>query len=174
MDLLQDPPRFSVRDDAWNIFTAFHARLPVNASKNASVHNCVLSGAHSIRGRVERSVLSDSVIVADGATVTDSVIMPNVYIGPNARISKAIVGPNANIMGGVEIGSENGTDTYVSDAVCANGISLVGPSAGIFENVKLQKKSHIPNSSSVESDKYAHTRTDYGGKAKPVWEGLLL
>jgi glucose-1-phosphate adenylyltransferase len=174
MDLLQDPPPFSVWDDDWSILTTFHTRLPVSVTRNASVHNCVLSGAHSIRGRVERSVLSDSVIVSDGAVVTDSVIMPNVYIGPNARINKAVVGPNANIMGGVEIGSENGTDTYVSDAVCANGISLIGPGAGIFENVKLQKKSHIPSGTSVECDKYIHMRPDYGGKAKPVWEGLLL
>jgi ADP-glucose pyrophosphorylase len=134
----------------------------------------MLSGACSVGGRVERSVLSDSVIVSDGAEITDSIIMPNVYIGPNARISKAIVGPNANIMGGVEIGGESGTDSYVSDAVCTNGISLIGPGAGIFENVKLQKKSHIPNGLSVECDKHTPTRPDCGGKAKPVWEGLFL
>ncbi|MDR2354893.1 MAG: NTP transferase domain-containing protein [Clostridiales Family XIII bacterium] len=174
MDLLRDPPRFSVRGDTWDIFTVFRARLPGKVSKNASVHNSLLSGACSVKGRVERSVLSDSVIVSDGAEVTDSVIMPNVYIGPNARISRAIVGPNANIMRGVEIGSENGADTYVSDLLCSSDVSLIGPGAGIFENVRLQKKSHVPNGLSVEDGKHAHARSDYSGKSKPVWEGLLL
>jgi glucose-1-phosphate adenylyltransferase len=108
MDLLQDPPRFSLGNDAWSIFTAFHARLPGNLSKSASVKNSILSGDCSVRGRVERSVLSDSVIVSEGAEVIESVVMPNVYIGPNARIYRAIIGPNTNIMEGVEIGNENG------------------------------------------------------------------
>jgi glucose-1-phosphate adenylyltransferase len=170
MDLLRDPPRFSVRDKAWDIFTVFRARLPCKVSKNASVKNSLLSGACSVKGRVERSVLSDSVIVSDGAEVTDSVIMPNVYIGPNARISRAIVGPNANIMRGVEIGSESGTDTYVSDSLCANGVSLIGPGAGLFEAVRLQKKSHVPSSHLVEDDR----RSDCGDRAKPAWEALSL
>jgi glucose-1-phosphate adenylyltransferase len=170
MDLLRNPPRFSVRDDAWDILTAFRPRLPGNVSKNASVRNSVLSGAHSIKGRIERSVLSDSVIVADGAEVLDSIIMPNVYIGPNARIRETIIGPDANIMGGVEIGSDEGTDAYVSDSVCANGVSLVGPGAGIFENVKLQKSSHIPKGLCVEAGKRA--RPYCGAGTKFVLEGL--
>jgi glucose-1-phosphate adenylyltransferase len=174
MDLLGAAPRFSVRDDVWEIFTVFRARLPGKVSKNASVHDSVLSGSCSVRGRVERSVLSDSVIVSDGAEVTDSVIMPNVYIGPNARIRKAIVGPNANIMRGVEIGNESGTDSYVSNALCANGVSLIGPGAGLFENVRLKKGSHVPNGLSVEDGKHAHALPDYSGKTKAVWEALLL
>jgi glucose-1-phosphate adenylyltransferase len=174
MDLLCDPPRFSVRGDAWDIFTAFRARLPGNVSQTASVRSSLLSGAHSIKGRVERSVISDSVIVSDGAEVIDSVVMPNVYIGPNARIRKTIVGPNANIMGGVEIGGDEGMDVYVSDSVCGNGISLVGPGAGIFENVKLQRKSHIPKGSFVEANKHVRARSDCADRTKPVLEGLRL
>jgi glucose-1-phosphate adenylyltransferase len=174
MDLLQDPPMFSLEDNAWNIFTVFHARLPGYLSKGASVKSSVLSGAYSVKGRVERSVLSDSVIVSDGAEVIESIVMPNVYIGPNARIYRTIVGPNANIMGGVEIGFENETDTYVSETTSASGISLIGPGAGIFENVKLQKRSHVPSGMTVEPGNYVHARPDYGGKIKAAVEGLLL
>jgi glucose-1-phosphate adenylyltransferase len=174
MDLLRDPPRFAIRDDTWDVFTAFRTRPPGNPAKSAPANNSVLSGACSVKGRVERSVLSDSVIVADGAEVTESILMPNVYIGPNARVHRAIVGPDANIMRGVEIGCENGMDEYTSDAICTGGISLIGPKAGIFENVRLQKKSHIPSGVSVGESRRPFARPDYGGTAKPVFEGMRV
>jgi glucose-1-phosphate adenylyltransferase len=173
MDLLTDPPTFSLNDEIWNIYTAFRPRLPGNASRNALTSNCILSGAHSIRGRVDRSVISDSVIVSEEAEVIDSIVMPNVYIGPKTRISKAIVGPNANIMGNVDIGCDDGTDQYISESICGN-ISLIGPGSSIFENVKLQKGSHIPSGSLVENGKRAHMRLDYCGIAKSASIGALI
>jgi glucose-1-phosphate adenylyltransferase len=169
MDLLTDPPRFLIVDDDWDIYTAFHARLPETASKSTLISHSILSGAHSIKGRVERSVISDSVIISEGAEVVESIVMPNTYIGPKARLYRTIVGPDANIMGGVGIGFEDGTDQYVSDSICAGHISLIGPGSGIFENVRLQRGSHIPSGSLVESGKHAHMRLEYGGnKSAPA------
>lgn len=177
MDLLRDPPRFSVREDCWNIYTAFRTRLPGNTARNAqiSVKNSILSGAYSIKGLVERSVISDSVIISEGAEVVESIIMPNVYIGAKTRLYRTIVGPNANIMGGVEIGCADGSDRYISDSMCSSGISLIGPGSSIFENVKLQMNSHVPSGSLVETGRqHKYMRLDYSGNAKSAPVGALL
>jgi glucose-1-phosphate adenylyltransferase len=173
MDLLTDPPIFSIHDETWNIQTAFRSRLPGTASHNAMINHSILSGAQSIKGRVDRSVISDSVIISEGAEILESIVMPNVYIGPKTRVRRAIIGPNANIMGNVNIGCEDGNDQYISESMCGD-ISLIGPGSSIFENVKLQKGSHIPSASLVENGKYAHMRPDYSSKNKPASVGALI
>jgi glucose-1-phosphate adenylyltransferase len=175
MDLLSDPPEFSVTDDSWDIYTAFRARLPGNIAKDSAAKNSILSGSHSIKGRVERSVISDSVIVSEGAEVVESVVMPNVYIGPGARIYKTVVGPDANIMGGVEIGYDNGTDQYISDSLCTSGVSLIGPGSSIFENMKLKMLSHVPSGTLVEPKRREYDAPhDYGSNAKSAPASALL
>jgi glucose-1-phosphate adenylyltransferase len=177
MDLLRDPPEFSVRGDGWDIYTAFRRRLPGRTARDTqiSAKHSILSGAHSIKGLVEHSVISDSVIISEGAEVVESVIMPNVYIGPKTRLYRTIVGSDANIMSGVEIGCDSGSDRYISNSLCASDVSLIGPGSSIFENVKLQKKSHVPSGSLVETDKqHKYMRLDYNGNAKSAPVGALL
>ncbi|MDR1979713.1 MAG: glucose-1-phosphate adenylyltransferase [Synergistaceae bacterium] len=146
MDLLRDPPKFTLEEEGKEVFTSFCSQLSYFTEETGTIDRSILSGLHVILGRVERSVLSDSVVVEEGAEVVDSVLMPNVYVGKNAKIRKAIVGPNVKIMNDVEIGTENGIADFVSDRLCANGVSLIAPGTYIAEKIKLQKNSYIENS----------------------------
>ncbi|MDR3265698.1 MAG: hypothetical protein LBT15_06785, partial [Synergistaceae bacterium] len=87
--------------------------------------------------------LSDSVVVEEGAEIVDSVLMPNVYVGKNAKVYRTIIGPNSKIMNGAEVGSESGICGFVSDRFCTNGISVIAPWAYIARNTKLRKNSYI-------------------------------
>ena len=118
---------------------------------SGEVNRSILSGSGVILGRVDRSVLSDSVFVGEGAEVVDSIVMPNVYIGKNVKIYKAIVGSRAHIMDGAEIGVENGMAAFVSDRFCKNGISLIAPWANVGEKTKFQRNSYIENGVSVSA-----------------------
>lgn len=142
MDLIQMPPKFNINDDKWEIFCSRNSALPSYTSRRTVIKQSSISGGCSIFGRVERSILSDSVIVREGAEIIDSVIMPNAYIGKNTKIYKTIVGSQAKIMDNVKIGTDYGISSFV-DQISTNNVSLIGPGVLITEGLRLQKGSHI-------------------------------
>ncbi|MDR1377069.1 MAG: glucose-1-phosphate adenylyltransferase [Synergistaceae bacterium] len=136
MDLLNDPPKFVLDEKNTEVFPSLRSQR---------INRSILSGLHVVLGRVERSILSDSVVVEEGAEVIDSVLMPNVYVGKNTKIRKAVIGPNVKIMNNVEIGAHGGISSFISERICTNGVSLVAPGTYIAEKQKFQKNSHIEN-----------------------------
>jgi glucose-1-phosphate adenylyltransferase len=137
MDLLSDEVR-----EILDVSGAMPFRF---IDESPTIRRNLLYGLHAIRGRVEGSVLSDSVVVEKGAEVVDSVLMPNVYIGKNAKINKAVIACNSRLMEGVEIGVEHGLSDFVSDRFCSKGISLIAPWVRITRGTKLQKNSYVEN-----------------------------
>jgi glucose-1-phosphate adenylyltransferase len=82
------------------IYTADSHSLPQLIGAKASVENSLINQGARIYGKVVRSVISNEVVIEEGAEVYDSVIMPNVKIGANAIIKKAIIGPYSVIAEG--------------------------------------------------------------------------
>ena len=150
MDLLGSPPGFVINEGGRKVYTSIGIGSSCCSQRPGEVSRSILSGSNVILGRVDRSVLSDSVFIGEGAEVVDSVLMPNVYIGKNAKVYKAIVGPRSHIMDGAEIGVENGTSAFVSDRFCKNGVSLIASWVNVGERIKLQKNSYIENGVSVD------------------------
>jgi len=140
MDLLRVPSPFHIQSENWEIFTSYKAESRCYKSRHASVRNSIVSGTYTIHGKVKRTVLSDAVIIREGAEITDTVIMPNVYIGKNVKIHKAVIGPNSVIMDGTKIGITDETGYYVDNFERAHGISLVGPWSRVSNNNKF-----VPN-----------------------------
>ncbi|MNJ80099.1 Glucose-1-phosphate adenylyltransferase [compost metagenome] len=64
-------------------------------------------------GEVRHSVLFYGVEVGEGSVITDSVIMPNVKIGRNVRIHRAIVNENIVIEDNAFIGPEDSSDEII-------------------------------------------------------------
>ena len=77
--------------------------LPLRIQKGAIVKDCLINQGAEIRGRVEASVISNEVLIEEGAKVTNSVLMPGVIIRKNAKIHNAILGPNTQIKENEEI-----------------------------------------------------------------------
>ena len=64
-----------------------HDAPPAKISAGATVSNSLISHGCHIVGRVEHSVLSPGVFVAEGAVVRDSIIMNDTIVGRNAVVS---------------------------------------------------------------------------------------
>ena len=83
---------------------------------------CIVSGA-----RVEDSLLFSRVYVHSYSTVKESVVLPDVDIGENCRIEKAIIDAGAKIEPGSEIGVDHDADRERGFRVTRDGITLVTP-----------------------------------------------
>lgn len=76
---------------------------PQYIGKKAKVKNSLINQGAIILGEVERCVISNEVVVAEGAIVKNSVLMPGVKIRANAKVDNAIVAPETTISQGEEI-----------------------------------------------------------------------
>ena len=105
MDLVAVTPEFNLYDQSWPIRTqvvqAAAGQVRVRAGgpphgRGRGFHclrpGCIVSG-----GRVVRSVLSTGVRVNSYCEVEYSILMPNVRVGRNSRIRRAIIDTGVNI-----------------------------------------------------------------------------
>jgi glucose-1-phosphate adenylyltransferase len=76
MDLLSSPPSLNLNDRTWVIHTRSEERPPAHMHDGAVVRN---------------SMVTNGVVIAEGAVVERSVLSPGVYVGPNAVIRESIV-----------------------------------------------------------------------------------
>lgn len=91
MDLLGESPLLDLSNPEWPIRTGAYpgpgSRIVSTRLENALVgEGCQIVGA-----RIERSVIGRGVVIARGAEITDSIVMDHSYIGPGARLRKAIL-----------------------------------------------------------------------------------
>lgn len=84
---------------------------PQFISKKAVVTDSLINQGAIVKGKVIQSVISNEVVIEEGAYVNRSVIMPGVRIGKNAYVNNAIIGPKTQIKDGEEI--NKGKDTVV-------------------------------------------------------------
>lgn len=86
---------------------------PARYEKTASVHNSMVASGSVIAGTIRHSVIGRDVIIKEGATVIDSVIMPGCIVEGGAVISKAILDKATHVLEGAFL---EGTlrDPYVS------------------------------------------------------------
>jgi len=88
MDLLDD---LHLGFEDWHILSKSAGRPPHFIASTGSIKNTLITEGCEIYGSVENSILSVGVIVEEGATVNDSVIMENARICKNAVVNYAIL-----------------------------------------------------------------------------------
>jgi glucose-1-phosphate adenylyltransferase len=113
MDLLQDEPAFDLDDANWKIFAGNANHPPQYISSSAKITQSLVNEGCMIDGSINNSVLSYNVHVGPGSLIKDSVIMPDVRIGRNAKIERAIIPPHSIIEDGAVIGSSDPNDDIV-------------------------------------------------------------
>ncbi|MBT8437552.1 MAG: glucose-1-phosphate adenylyltransferase, partial [Gammaproteobacteria bacterium] len=77
--------------------------------------------------QVKRSLLFSNVRVHSYCEIVDSVILPDVEIGRNARIKKAIIDRGCNIESGMVIGEDHEQDKQRGFRITEKGVVLVTP-----------------------------------------------
>ena len=91
-------------------------------------------------GKVEHSVLFSGAVVEDGATVTNSIVLPYSVIKKGAIVDKA-VDANSGVRGEkAVIGSDDPNIPWVKDKMCSNGITWIGDKVTIGKNVRVGRE----------------------------------
>lgn len=138
MDLLGPEPAFRIQDRDWRIYSRNNAAPPHFVGENAHIKNSIVTEACEIYGVVENCVLSNGVIVEEGAFVKDSVIMSDVIIGENSNVNYSII----------DSGTIIGAESVVGrprDAAANSDITVIG------SNITIKKNSTIPAGSILSS-----------------------
>jgi len=93
MDLLGSSARFALDDPGWPLRSDGEA--PINTARDARLGhrlvNSIVSRSCRINGAVRASVVSSNAVVAQGAIVEESVILPGARIGRDCRLRGVIV-----------------------------------------------------------------------------------
>lgn len=76
---------------------------PTRYLRGASVKSSLIAEGCVIEGTVENSVISEGVYIARGASVRNSILLPNASVGENSRINCAVIEKNTKIEKGSEL-----------------------------------------------------------------------
>lgn len=79
------------------IYTKTKDSPPVQYIGNSSVSNSIISDGSVIKGKVKDSVIFRNVHIEDGAELDGCIILPNVKIGKNAKLSNIIVDKSVDV-----------------------------------------------------------------------------
>jgi glucose-1-phosphate adenylyltransferase len=133
MELISVTPQLNLYDRSWPIITRAAQAPPskfvfddedrrglaVNSMVSAG---CVISGA-----RIERSVIFTNCYVQSYSLVQDSVVLPEVDIGENCHIRRAIIDRGTIIPPGTQIGIDLDADRERGFRVTDSNLTLVTP-----------------------------------------------
>lgn len=107
MDLLNKNNELDLDDPNWKIYTEDIPALPHYISETGSVEKCYINQGAIINGDVKECVISNGVVVGEGADVQKSVLMPGVKIGAGAKVYRAILAEGVKVEEGATVGSIN-------------------------------------------------------------------
>ncbi len=132
MELIGITPELNLYDKDWPIWT-YQEQLPPakfvfdDDGRRGTAIDSMVSGGCVISGAVvRRSLVFSSVHIEASSVVEDSVVLPNVEIGRNCRIKKAVMDKGCVIPDGTVIG-ENAENDQKKYTVSESGIVLVTP-----------------------------------------------
>ncbi|MEW6612999.1 MAG: glucose-1-phosphate adenylyltransferase [Pseudomonadota bacterium] len=132
MELTKITPDLNLYDNRWPIWT-YQEQLPPakfvfdEDSRRGMAVDSMVSGGCIISGAtVRRSLLFSNVVVENRANLEDAVVLPNVQIGPDARLKRVVIDKGTRIPAGLVVGEDPEEDArrfYRTD----KGITLITP-----------------------------------------------
>ena len=132
MDLVDVSPVFNLYDQRWPIRTKATQQPPAKfvfaeqgRRMGVAVDSIVSSGCIVSGGRVLHSVLSPGVRVNSFCEVEYSILMPDVEIGRNSRVRRAIINTGVKLPESSTIGFDAGADRSLGHHVTEGGITVV-------------------------------------------------
>jgi glucose-1-phosphate adenylyltransferase len=132
LELIGVTPELNLYDEEWPIWTHQEQIPPAkfifdDEDRRGMAIDSMVSGGCIISGAmVKHSLLFSNVVVESYSQITDSVVLPDVFIGENCVIHKAVIDKNCKIPAGTRIGVDAEEDRqrfHVSEG----GVVLVTP-----------------------------------------------
>ncbi|MCL2364572.1 MAG: glucose-1-phosphate adenylyltransferase [Defluviitaleaceae bacterium] len=139
MDLIQTIPEFNLYEEFDKIYTDADHQPPIYTGPNAMVQGALLSEGCEVLGQVSGSVLGPGVIVEEGASIIDSIIMEDCYIGKNAKLERCIVDVGCTVGDGVVIGCKNegNIPNALRPKIYDTGITVLGENTVIPDGMRI-------------------------------------
>jgi len=116
IDLTHVVPELNLYDKSWPIWT-YQEQIPPakfvfddDSMRGAAIDSIVSGGCIISGSSVRRSLLFTNVRVYNHSTIEDSVILPNVEIGPSAVVRNAVIDKHCKIPDGMQIGVDPAED----------------------------------------------------------------
>ena len=132
MDLARPDPEFNLYDDSWPIRGKLQD-MPPRAVVFNDEGSCglegdsLLSSGCVVRGAtVRRSMLFSKAQVGNGSVIEDSLLLPDVVLGRNCTLRRAIIDSHCVLPDGMQIGLNREQDRS-RFTVSGNGVTLVTP-----------------------------------------------
>jgi glucose-1-phosphate adenylyltransferase len=144
MELLAEPAEFNLYEPDWIIHTRSEERPPAKICGSARVDRSLISHGCNVAGTVEHSVLSPGVFVADGAVVSNSILMTDCIVGPDSVLDRVILDKEVVVGAACQLGV--GTDNRsnrLEPRRLNTGITIVGKRARIPSGVQLGRNCRV-------------------------------
>ena len=133
MELVSVTPQLNLYDTEWPIYTHQWQSPPAkfifdeDGRRGTAIQSMVSGGCVISGSEVRGSLLFSRCRVDSYSTVTESVVLPDVSIGQNCRINRAIIDRGARIEDGTVIGEDHDADRKRGFRVTESGLTLVTP-----------------------------------------------
>ena len=133
MELVSVTPALNLYDSKWPIRTYQWQSPPAkfvfdeDSRRGAAIQSMVSGGCVVSGANLRRSLMFSRSHVNSYSTVADSVLLPEVEVGRNCRINRAIIDRGAKIEDGTVIGENHDEDRERGFRVTDSGLTLVTP-----------------------------------------------
>ncbi len=97
MDLLDPEVPIHLYDPPWKIYSKNPVKFPQYVGENAEITNSLVTEGCIVEGKVNHSIIFQSVKIGKNAVVSNSILMPGVEIGDGAVVDYAIIGEETKI-----------------------------------------------------------------------------
>jgi glucose-1-phosphate adenylyltransferase len=134
----EENPDLDLEDRTWPIFTRDAQRMPARIHGTARIDHSLVSPGCDIAGMVERSVLGPGVIVEQGATVRDAILMQDVVVRTGAMVQFAIVDDHVEVGGDATVGEKPEGDLPTTEELV-----LIGAQAKVATGVTIGRGERI-------------------------------
>ncbi len=130
LELIGVKPDLNLYDTSWPIWTYQEQTPPAkfvfndDGRRGQAIDSMIAGGSIISGATVKHSMVFSNVTIRESAVVTDSILLPQVDIGPNCRITKAIIEKGCEVPAGTVIG-ENHDDDKKRFYVSEGGVVLV-------------------------------------------------
>lgn len=152
MELIDLIPEFNLYEEFWKIYTKTDSIPPQFISGDAVIDRAIVSEGAEIFGEVHNSVIGPDVYIGPGAVIRDSILMNSSRVGAGTIVNKAILAENVTVGEHCELGIREEVPNEMRADIYGFGLVTIGENSIIPDNVKVGKNTAI--SGETTADEY--------------------
>ena len=107
MDLIDPKNTLDLFDPDWKIYSYDGNPIPQSIGDNAKIRSSYITQGARVDGETDHSVIFTNCFVKEGAKVKDSVLMNDVIVGSNAKLTRCLVADGTKIPDNMKLGNKS-------------------------------------------------------------------